>query len=268
MSEKGRLHFETHQNDRNTEWVLFVHGAGGSTRTWKRQVEEIGAQYNLLIIDLPGHGKNAGEPELAPDYTFTLVANKIWEIVDHLKIPAVHIVGISLGTIVCLEIREVRPQSVSSVIMPGAIVRLNTKLKVLANLSLGLAKIIGYANFYKVSARIMMPRNNHKKSRDVFIRESQVLTTDEFRKWTTMYYGLNKTLTQLFKAKSDIPHLLVMGDQDHLFLHPAQEYSVLHDNATIEIVPKCGHVVSIEKAAIFNKICLNFLNTIKANNLQ
>ncbi len=262
MSENGLLHFETHQNDNNTEWVLFVHGAGGSTRTWKRQVEEIGAQYNLLIIDLPGHGQNAGLPKLTSDYTFPIVANKIWNVVDHLNIPSLHIVGISLGTIICLEIREVRPQSVLSVIMPGAIVRLNTKLKVLANLSLGLAKIIGYANFYKVSARIMMPRNNHKKSRDVFIRESQALTTDEFRKWTGLYYGLNKTLNHLFYAKSDIPHLLVMGDQDHLFLVPAQKYSVLHDNATIKVVPKCGHVVSIEKATIFNKICLDFLNAL------
>jgi len=260
MSENGRLYFETYQNDSNTEWVLFVHGAGGSTRTWKRQVEDIGAQYNLLIIDLPGHGKNAGHSHIYPDYTFEFLANKIWEVVDYLKIPSIHIVGISLGTIICLEIREVRPQSVLSVIMPGAIVRLNTKLKVLANLSLAIAKVIGYANFYKMSARIMMPRNNHKKSRDVFIKESKALTTDEFRKWTALYYGLNKTLNQLFKAKSDIPHLLVMGDQDHLFLHPAQKYADLHDNASIHVAPKCGHVVSIEKAAIFNEVCLKFLN--------
>lgn len=262
MSENGLLYFETHQNDNNSEWVLFVHGAGGSTRTWKRQIDDIGAKYNLLIIDLPGHGKNANKPISDPHYTFTYVAHKIWEVIDHLKIPSIHIVGISLGTIICLEIREVRPQNVRSVIMPGAIVRLNTKLKVLANLSLGLAKIIGYANFYKVSARIMMPRNNHKKSRDVFIKESQALTTDEFRKWTNMYYGLNKTLIRLFNAKSKVPHFLVMGDQDHLFLHPAQAYAKLHKNASIKVVPKCGHVVSIEKASIFNKLCLNFLDNI------
>jgi len=63
-----------------------------------------------------------------------------------------------------------------------------------------------------------------------------------------MYYTLNKTLLELFKAKSGIPQLVVMGAQDHLFLNPAKAYAQKHKNTTIKIIEKCGHVVSIEKA--------------------
>ena len=257
------LYFETYQQPTHTEWLLLVHGAGGSIKTWKRQIDQLSAEYNLLIIDLPGHGNNKDKDINMPTYSFELIAEKIWEVVDSLKIASVHIVGISLGTILCLQMRLQRPQNVLSVILPGAIVRLNTKLKILANVSLTLAKIIGYRNFYYMSAYFMMPRGNHKQSRDVFIKESKAVKLIEFKKWTHLYYHLNVTLHTLFNAKSTIPHLLIMGSQDHLFLHPAKSYVDLHANASFSVIQDCGHVVSIEKAAQFNKICLNFLNTIK-----
>ncbi len=256
------LHFETHQHSISTDWLLFVHGAGGSTRTWKKQIEELGAHYNLLIIDLPGHGKNAGNSAQFPKYSFLFMAEKIWEVIDHIKIQNIHIIGISLGTIICLQMRHLKPHRVLSVIMPGAIVRLNTKLKVLASLSLALAKVIGYPNFYKMSASIMLPRKNHKKSRDVFIKESKALSIDEFQKWTGLYHNLNRTLLDFFETKSPIPHLLIMGSQDHLFLQSAKEYAIYHNNAKIKVIPNCGHVVSIESAQKFNSICLEFLKSL------
>ncbi len=261
-SDNSLLYFETHQRSDNDTWMLLVHGAGGSIRTWKKQTEELGAQYNLLIVDLPGHGNNAGNSEQFPNYSFLFLAERMWEVVDHLKIAKLHIVGVSLGTIICLQMRVSQPARVLSVIMPGAIVKLNTKLKVLASLSLALAKIIGYRNFYKLSARIMLPRNNHKKSRDVFIKESKKLSINEFKKWTALYYNLNKTLLEFFYLKSEIPHLLIMGSQDHLFLPPAKDYVVQHVNAEISIVADCGHVISIERAQNFNTICLQFLKSL------
>ena len=263
MATAHLLYYETHQASAHTEWLLLVHGAGGSTRTWKRQVQQLGAQYNLLIIDLPGHGQNSGRTLDIGTYSFEAIANKIWDVVDHLKINTLHLVGISLGTVLCLQMRILQPQRVSSLILPGAIVQLNTKLRVLANLSLSLAKVIGYRNFYKLSAYMMMPRGNHKQSRDVFIKESKALTIAEFKNWTNLYYHLNDALNVFFQATTTIPHILVMGSQDHLFLQPATAYCETHKQARLSIIPDCGHVVSIEQAAQFNEVCLSFLKTIR-----
>jgi len=256
------LHYETHIAGKDKEWVLMIHGAGGSIRTWKRQVEHFSKEYNLLIADLPGHGKSAEYSHEIPAYSFSIIASKVWELVDYLNIERVHLAGVSLGSIICIQIRDLFPDRILSVTMPGAIVKLNTKLKVLASLSLGLAKIIGYRNFYNLSARIMLPRKNHKTSRDVFIRESKALTIQEFKKWTALYYNLNKTLRSFFKSYSNIPHLIIMGDQDHLFLSPAREYSKHHDNSQIHVLENCGHVVSIERSKEFNDYYLQFLRSI------
>ena len=74
-----------------------------------------------------------------------------------------------------------------------------------------------------------------------------------------MYRNLNGTLKELYTKASDIPHLVVMGAQDHLFLDQAARYVKRHYDVRMEIIPRCGHVVTIEQAARFNALCLEFL---------
>ncbi|MFT5765457.1 MAG: pimeloyl-ACP methyl ester carboxylesterase, partial [Saprospiraceae bacterium] len=37
--------------DANADWLLLIHGAGGSIRTWKKQRDALSVVYNVLIID-------------------------------------------------------------------------------------------------------------------------------------------------------------------------------------------------------------------------
>ena len=46
-------------DNKKEEWVVFVHGIGGSTKTWNKQVADFSEHYNLLLLDLPGHGLNS-----------------------------------------------------------------------------------------------------------------------------------------------------------------------------------------------------------------
>jgi pimeloyl-ACP methyl ester carboxylesterase len=201
----------------------------------------------------------AQRPNAEKEYSFEHIGSRIWDVVDHLGLERVHLLGVSLGTVIALSMSEQRPAQVASLVNGGAIVRLSTRLKVLATASLTLAKVIGYPAFYRLSAMIMMPRKNHEASRKVFIRESRFLSTEEFRKWTAMYRGLNKTLERLFAMASEVPHLMVMGAQDHLFLDQARLYAERHSGVQLEVIPRCGHVVTIEQAEQFNALCKAFL---------
>ncbi|NND93705.1 MAG: alpha/beta hydrolase [Flavobacteriales bacterium] len=256
------LHYETHLKSEDSEWLLMIHGAGGSTRTWKRQIKRLSQHFNLLVIDLPGHGLSALQPSKDDEYTFSVISHRVWEVVDHLKIDQVHVLGVSLGAIIALRVEQLYNHRVKSVVLAGAIVQLNRKLKIIASTSLFLAKLIGYRAFYKIAARIALPRKNHKTSRDVFIRESAFLTTDEFRKWTEMYRSLNITLKELYTEATNAPRLLLMGDQDHLFLNPAMEYVKRRANSILKVFPKCGHVVNIEQAEAFNEQCIEFIHEV------
>jgi pimeloyl-ACP methyl ester carboxylesterase len=36
----------------------FVHGAGGSSSIWFKQIRDFQKQYNVLLLDLRGHGES------------------------------------------------------------------------------------------------------------------------------------------------------------------------------------------------------------------
>lgn len=258
------LRHDIHRHESSSEWLLMIHGAGGSTRTWKRQVKRLGAHFNLLIIDLPGHGRSSEMEEQDEEYTFSVISHKVWEVVDYHGIGQVHVLGVSLGAIIALRIEQLYNDRVKSVVLAGAIVQLNRKLRIIANTSLFVAKVIGYRAFYTFAARIALPKANHKNSRDIFVRESKALSMEEFRKWTEMYRSLNVTLKELYSEMTDVPKLLLMGDEDHLFLSPAVDYVKRRANSVLKIFPKCGHVVNIEQAERFNDQCIHFIQEVVA----
>jgi pimeloyl-ACP methyl ester carboxylesterase len=149
-------------------------------------------------------------------------------------------------------------------VFAGPIVALNTKLRILAKTGLTLAKFIGFQNFYAVTAKLTLPRKNHKKSREIFVRESKFISDFEYKKWTAMYgKTLDDTLLKLFHHNPNVSLYMLVGAQDHLFIQPAMAYAKRFANVSIEIIERCGHLVSLEKADIFNQKCLSFLESMK-----
>ncbi len=265
MNNNLLLHYETPDFLPNRDWILMIHGAGGSTRTWKKQTDDLKMNFNLLIIDLPGHGGSNHISTSEKSYTFEYIGEKIWEVVDHLKIKDIHLMGVSLGAIIAMQMKALQPLRVHSLIMAGAIVKLDLKMKAIASASLSLAKWIGYPRFYRIAAKILLPKKNHKKSREIFVRESRYLTNEEFSKWTSMYgYHLSSTLKKLYDFSSKIPTILVMGAQDHMFLRQARKYAKKHDFAELMVVPKAGHLSNLERPVEFNQICTDFIRQLQA----
>ena len=52
------LHYSTYTNSKSKPWVTFVHGAGGSSSIWFKQIKEFSKHFNVLMVDLRGHGKS------------------------------------------------------------------------------------------------------------------------------------------------------------------------------------------------------------------
>ena len=51
---RKRMNYRIYNNN-STEWVLLIHGLGGSINTWKYQIKDL-KDYNVLAVDLEGHG--------------------------------------------------------------------------------------------------------------------------------------------------------------------------------------------------------------------
>ncbi|MGY8915470.1 MAG: alpha/beta fold hydrolase, partial [Flavobacteriales bacterium] len=127
------LNYTTYLHATSDKWVTFVHGAGGSSSIWYKQVREFKDHFNVLLLDLRGHGDS--KPHLKDafndKYTFDSITKDIVEVIEHEKIKSSHFVGISLGTILIRNLAEKFPDRVESMIMGGAIMKLNFRSQVL-----------------------------------------------------------------------------------------------------------------------------------------
>lgn len=48
------INYSVYRYLENPEWVTFVHGAGGSSSIWFKQLREFRKHYNVLLLDLHG----------------------------------------------------------------------------------------------------------------------------------------------------------------------------------------------------------------------
>jgi pimeloyl-ACP methyl ester carboxylesterase len=104
-----------------------------------------------------------------------------------------------------------------------------------------------------------MPKNNHKKSRLLFVREAKKLAQKEFIRWFKLTSELKPLLKLFRQIEVNIPTLYLMGAQDYMFLPSIKEIAEKHKYSKLEIVPNCGHVVNVEQPKIFNSISIQFL---------
>jgi pimeloyl-ACP methyl ester carboxylesterase len=255
------LHYKTYIKSETAEWVIFIHGAGGSSNIWFKQIKAFKPHFNLLLVDLRGHGGSAAVSDKwgRRDYTFESISAEIIEVVEHLKLPASHWVGVSLGTIIIRHIAEQFPNYTKSLILIGAISRLNFKSRFWVGLGRTFKNVLPYMWLYRFFAFIIMPKNNHKESRHVFINEAKRLCHKEFLRWYQLTGQMTGLFRRLDKPKNPLPSLYVMGEFDHLFLQPIKELVSHTENAVLHVVQECGHVVNIEKPIAFNTVAIDYL---------
>lgn len=164
-------------NEHTTKWVSFVHGAGGSSSIWFRQIRAFKKEFNVLILDLRGHGnsKPTIKDTFNNEYTFNAITQDIIEVLAHLKIQKSHFIGISLGTILIRNLAEKKPDLVESMVLGGAILKLNVRSQILMRVGNLFKSVVPYMMLYKLFAFIIMPKKNHKESRILFVNEAKKL---------------------------------------------------------------------------------------------
>ncbi|UZO80931.1 alpha/beta hydrolase [Aquimarina sp. ERC-38] len=256
------INYATYPHKDSTQWVTFVHGAGGSSSIWFKQVREFKKHFNVLLLDLRGHGKSKPvlKDAFKTKYTFDAITNDIVEVIDKENIEKSHFVGISLGTILIRNLAERFPNRVQSMIMGGAIMKLNLRSQVLMKLGVIFKSVVPYMFLYKFFAFIIMPRKNHKNSRLLFVREAKKLYQKEFIRWFRLTSEINPLL-RFFRAKDiKIPTLYVMGEEDYLFLPSIKKIAATHALSNLFIVHNSGHVVNVEQPEVFNLQSINFIN--------
>jgi pimeloyl-ACP methyl ester carboxylesterase len=255
------IYHRIHRHAGDRDWVVLVHGAGGSSSVWFRQIRAYRHEFNLILVDLRGHGGSAAldDGRDATEYTFADVSRDILEVLDHHGIERAHFVGISLGCLIIRTLAEIAPERVSSMVLGGAIARLDRRSRFLVAFGNAFKRVVPFMWLYRLYAWILLPRRGHRESRLIFIREAKKLARSEFLRWFRLTLELRPILRLFEERDVGIPTLYLMGEQDHMFLPAARHLAVKHSRSVLRVIESCGHICNIERPAEFNRHSIEFL---------
>jgi pimeloyl-ACP methyl ester carboxylesterase len=247
--------------DADRDWVVLVHGAGGNSSIWFRQIRAYRDAFNVLLVDLRGHGESAhiDDGRERERYTFDAVSREVIEVLDHLDIASAHFVGISLGCLIIRTIADIAPDRLRSMVLGGAIVRLNLRSRALVLLGNATKRVLPFMWLYRLYAWILLPRAGHRESRLIFVREAQKLARNEFLRWFRLTLELTPLLRVFEERETDVPTLYLMGGEDYMFLPAVRRIVARHGRTVLRVIDRCGHVCNIEKPAAFNRISVEFM---------
>ncbi|MDR1906403.1 MAG: alpha/beta hydrolase [Clostridiales bacterium] len=114
-----RLYYEEY-GDKNGDPVLFLHGNGGSVKTFERTKEAF-TDKRVILMDSRGHGQSIFTGKI----DFSMMADDTVGLLNALNIREISLVGYSDGGIIALEVAASMKDRVKKLVAIGANTRYN-----------------------------------------------------------------------------------------------------------------------------------------------
>lgn len=228
--------------------LVLVHGLGSAATAWKPIIPVLSEKFNVITVDLPGHGQSTFDPAQAMDPQSLALLLRDSIKTNH-GIDEFHIVGNSLGGWISLELASSAPANVKSVTglapaglwlapysarYPGTAIAkaLAKAVKLVAPFvaDIEYARKIGFAD--------VSPRWKE------FSKEICLDATMAMANSTGYYPAWDGMLTRRFDSpiSSDIPVTVIFGDSDNtLPARDCQERTLMPDHAQWFIFEETGH---------------------------
>ncbi len=232
--------------------IFFIHGSGGDHSLWSFQYAKLHKDFNIVGVDLPGHGGSEGKGESdIKEYTKWMK-----KILDALCLPNAVLVGHSLGAAIALKFAADFAPMIKGVVAVGG------GLKMPVNPSIfELLKTAPETAF-----DLMCKFSLAKENRAVFtepLKKSMATANIE-----ALYNDLaacdKMDLTQDVK-KIRLPTLILCGTEDKMTPPGlSEQITASVSDARLCLIEGAGHMVMMEKAQEFNEALNSFVQSVKA----
>ena len=247
------------EKDTTSPWLLFIHGFGGSTNMWKRQVEHLKDRFNICLVNLPGHnGMKLTKEELKSENIFKDTAKEIISKLKEMGIKKITTISVSLGTLVNYFMLKEDNELIDKAILSGAVCGITNTYRKLMNLLIIFRNFLSSKMLMSLSANVLMPMKAHRKSRKFLLQECKKMKKEEFLFWFKNITSKIETIKDgMLTAIERQKMYIVSGDEDVVFFKKMREFAEKH-GIPLKVIKDCGHVCSLQKWRDFN----DYLDTI------
>ncbi|SDB60555.1 Pimeloyl-ACP methyl ester carboxylesterase [Flavobacteriaceae bacterium MAR_2010_188] len=225
------------------ETIVFLHGFLENSTMWKEITQELKSDFQVIIIDLPGHGNTGNYGET---HSMEMMAAVVKHILQHLKVNAATIVGHSMGGYVALALAEADPNYFRGLIlMNSSALDDNRERKENRDRAIKLIK-------KDKDLFISMSINNlfAAENREIFIKEIEDLKQQAYEMTTENIIAAIRGM-KIRKNRVDVLNslkckkLVVLGLKDEVLTLQDQRNYLNDKNIRIQVL-EGGHMSQIE----------------------
>jgi len=245
-------------NKKDSIPVVFVHGVGLNNQMWSEQVDYL-SEFSILTYDLIGHGKTPCDKD---KLTLKDFSNQLLEILDHLKIEKINLVGFSLGSLIALDFSARYQKKLEKLILIGTTYKRSDQER-----SLVLDRY-NQAKLNKPISKQALKRwfsdkylEQHSKTYELFINILNKSPKDHknFLKAYELFANHYDDITSIKKISTKT---LVMTGSDDTGSTPKMSKELVKDlvNSTYIEIQNGKHLCSIECSDNVNINIKNFIN--------
>lgn len=229
------------------EKIIFVHGSGWNTTMWYKQRDALQKNMEVIIVDLPGHGKSRGNAcDSVEEYSESL-----YIMMKEQNLGKCYIAGHSLGGAICMSLTLSHPDVVKGLIIIGS----GAKLRVLPQILEGIKRdkektvreIVALAFSQKAS-----PSMKHEDFDETMKCSAEVIYKDFV---ACDHFNIMDSINRIA-----IPTLIICGTDDALTPPKYSRYLNKEiKGSRLVLIEDAGHMVMWEKPEEVNRAIEKFI---------
>jgi 3-oxoadipate enol-lactonase len=233
--------------------IVFLHGVGSDISVWKRQLDYFSKKWRAVAIEYPGYG----ESDLpAKGLSRKELGHSLFGAMDGLGIVEAHIVGLSMGGVMALEMVRQQPGRVRSLTLANTFARHPNAMTILEGLHQDTSTMTMF-EFAKGRVDLILAPDATEALKQ------EVIETMAGIDKRTYYWSTTAVWTADYRK--DLPHihrpaLIVIGEHDQLTpIALSEELAREIPGSKLQVIPKAGHLSNLDNPDFFNRIVSEFI---------
>ena len=241
------------------EALLFLHGLGTDGRSWEYQRDLFAEQYRVILIDVRGHGRSAKPPG---PYSVPQFAQDIFALLEHLKIDAFHLVGLSMGGMIGFQMAVEQPERLRSLTIVNSgpeLIAQNWKERWQI---LQRRLVLNFTSMEKIGEFIgerLFPEPHLAEYKALFVQQMRENDPKAYKAATNALIGWS-VRAQLGRVQC--PVLVISGDMDYTPVANKEAYVREMPTARLQVIANSRHGTPIDQPEAFNTAVLQFLPSV------
>jgi len=242
--------------------IVMIHGLGASGHIWRAQKDFLQTDFQVVTLDLPGHGQSGWMPVTIKD-----MAADICQIISSLGVSQFSMIASSMGGLIALELYRMVPQDIMRFSLVGSVPKFAKGPNYPAGLDIDKIRFLSqqfdgdYASILDIFFRSLFTMKERESERFKWVKQFRQNEPLPGREALKHFLDILEKADLRDRIASVIcPLQFITGTGDYICPRAIMDWVALHThNARFDFMEGCGHLPFLVEAKEYNRLLEDFL---------